>query len=1205
MGSKGSQTTQASSTQTSSADPRAAAVYADILQRAEAASQQGYQPYTGQQVAGFSPDQLAAMQGVSGIQGTYQPMLNQAAQYATAAGQPISASQINAAMSPYIQGVINPTLDIMSTQQAQEMSKLRGTEAQQGAFGGTRSAVAEANLANQQLQAKNQMVAGLMQQGYSQAVAQAQADRLAAGQAAGISTGVASAEVGTPLQALGAELQTGGLQQQLQQAQLNVPYQQYLQAQAYPYQQLSWLSGIAGGIGPGLGGTSSGQSTSVATPAQPSALSQILGGGLALGLAPFTGGSSLAALPGIVARSATGGRINKADGGSVGMGDIDVASTMARALQLADAEMAQPAQMADGGAVGSDGDNIVQGALRMAQAMKRHLGGGASHMADGGVPGATLGTIDVGGKKIVSIFPASSGRGATLHAPNVSYAQSGSIKTPDYGETIKGLGAAFKQPEKSAQAPTPAQMSDGTIAGEAGAFSANIPTPTFSPVSFQESFGYASGGLVPHHAQYGGPMFDPTPLEQQAPDNLVSAEEPAPITGETIPLPRARPVPKQSDTFSRMLRQESGGQQFDRSGQPLTSPKGAIGIAQIMPGTAPEAAQLAGLEYDPERLRNDAEYNKALGQAYYNKQLGDFGGNEQLAAAAYNAGPGRVRQALARAQQEGGSYLNYLPTETQKYVANVVGEAPTGQEALAFSGEPQPYSARIMANAIADLQGQRPEGGPLPYTGEEGLVPAPTPQQTAKADRAASIFERLTGIELSPEARQGLMAMGLRMMTTPGSVGTALGAGGLQGISTYTEAQRYGQEMALKERQRQAEEKRVTETERHQRAMEAETARFHQQSLRAPKVYTDPDTGEQHAIMSAVNPDGTLNWFDQNLTKGTTSPIAAPTAQSTSTEPTVVPAPNKENIPKPGQGTIQNNQELVEKGNYDYRKDAPFIEKGMDVPEPLAIGGRSINSLKTDAEKYVMTGQLPTVKGGASPVAMRDTIYRNSVQNYGNALAASRGFTPAQLAEAHRSAPGMLRFIMGADGRATVSLGTAIRHLDTIKQLAEAWSANDTQTVNRIRTALSREFGKDAGTNLNAAGSIVGPEIIKAIGVAGAGTKEEREHAGSQFSTAASPQQLLGAVETTQKLMAGQLEGRMRQAKAAGVPEQKFIELIGERPYEILSRVRKEEQEHAENRGTVKSTPAEKTIARQGTVTSGPNKGKRLIEYSDGTKEYK
>ena len=195
MGSKGSQTTQSTSTQTSKADPRAEALYTDVLARAQAASQTPYQAYQGQLVAGFTPDQLAAMQGVSGVQGTYAPMLQQAAQYATAAGQPISAAQINAAMSPYIQGVIQPTLDIMSQQQAQEMSKLRGTEAQQGAFGGTRGAVAEANLANQQLLAKNQMVASLMQQGYSQALAQAQADRTAALQGVGAATGVAG-EIG-------------------------------------------------------------------------------------------------------------------------------------------------------------------------------------------------------------------------------------------------------------------------------------------------------------------------------------------------------------------------------------------------------------------------------------------------------------------------------------------------------------------------------------------------------------------------------------------------------------------------------------------------------------------------------------------------------------------------------------------------------------------------------------------------------------------------------------------------------------------------------------------------------------------------------------------------------------------------------------------------------------------------------------------------
>jgi hypothetical protein len=115
---------------------------------------------------------------------------------------------------------------------------------------------------------------------------------------------------------------------------------------------------------------------------------------------------------------------------------------------------------------------------------------------------------------------------------------------------------------------------------------------------------------------------------------------------------------------------ESGGNQFAKSGAPLTSPKGAIGIAQIMPGTAPEAAKLAGLPYDKARLSNDRDYNLALGEAYFNKQLADFG-DPRLAAAAYNAGPGAVRRALAKGGPDG--WVNHVPRETQRYVASIPG----------------------------------------------------------------------------------------------------------------------------------------------------------------------------------------------------------------------------------------------------------------------------------------------------------------------------------------------------------------------------------------------------------------------------------------------------------------------------------------------------------------------------------------------------
>jgi soluble lytic murein transglycosylase len=103
--------------------------------------------------------------------------------------------------------------------------------------------------------------------------------------------------------------------------------------------------------------------------------------------------------------------------------------------------------------------------------------------------------------------------------------------------------------------------------------------------------------------------------------------------------------------FNIAVGTESGGRQFGKDGQPLTSPKGAIGIAQVMPATGPEAAKLAGVEWDENRYKTDANYNKALGLAYFQKQLQDNGGDVQKAWAAYNAGPGALQAAIKKAEQ--------------------------------------------------------------------------------------------------------------------------------------------------------------------------------------------------------------------------------------------------------------------------------------------------------------------------------------------------------------------------------------------------------------------------------------------------------------------------------------------------------------------------------------------------------------------------
>lgn len=83
------------------------------------------------------------------------------------------------------------------------------------------------------------------------------------------------------------------------------------------------------------------------------------------------------------------------------------------------------------------------------------------------------------------------------------------------------------------------------------------------------------------------------------------------------------------------------------------SPVGARGLAQLMPGTAREL----GVDAD------DPSDNLEGGARYLRQQLDTFGGNLEKALAAYNAGPGRVRQA-------GG-----VPAirETQLYVSAIIG----------------------------------------------------------------------------------------------------------------------------------------------------------------------------------------------------------------------------------------------------------------------------------------------------------------------------------------------------------------------------------------------------------------------------------------------------------------------------------------------------------------------------------------------------
>ena len=119
---------------------------------------------------------------------------------------------------------------------------------------------------------------------------------------------------------------------------------------------------------------------------------------------------------------------------------------------------------------------------------------------------------------------------------------------------------------------------------------------------------------------------------------------------------------------------------------------GAMGLMQLMPATAKETARKFGIPLASPQLALNPDTNIQLGAAYLSQVYGQFNGNRVLASAAYNAGPGRVRQWL-----RGANHLSYdvwvenIPfDETRQYVQNVLSYSVIYGQKL---GAPHPLVA--------------------------------------------------------------------------------------------------------------------------------------------------------------------------------------------------------------------------------------------------------------------------------------------------------------------------------------------------------------------------------------------------------------------------------------------------------------------------------------------------------------------------------
>lgn len=277
---KGQEQKTVNSSQSTSADPRAQSIYSDVLGRAAGVANTPYQSYTGPLTAGTNAQQQLGISGINANAGYAQPYLQQANSMAMGAGNPLSQQQIESYLNPYTQNVVDATQAQFNTQNASQQADLKGNLITQGALGGNRRGVLEAELSGQQSRAQNPVIAGLYSQGYQGALntahQQYQQNPLAAGSAI---AGYGLQGQQAALQGAGQQMGAGNLMQQNEQAGYDAAYKQFLQQQAYPFQTTQWYGNIAGSLAPQYGTSSTGNS--VSTQPAPSQWAQIAGLGVA------------------------------------------------------------------------------------------------------------------------------------------------------------------------------------------------------------------------------------------------------------------------------------------------------------------------------------------------------------------------------------------------------------------------------------------------------------------------------------------------------------------------------------------------------------------------------------------------------------------------------------------------------------------------------------------------------------------------------------------------------------------------------------------------------------------------------------------------------------------------------------------------------------------------------------------------------------
>jgi len=181
---------------------------------------------------------------------------------------------------------------------------------------------------------------------------------------------------------------------------------------------------------------------------------------------------------------------------------------------------------------------------------------------------------------------------------------------------------------------------------------------------------------------------------------VIDFETRFPMPFKSAVLARSKQIGMDPAYVYGLIRQESRFIMDARSGV------GASGLMQVMPATAKWTAKKIGMtDFQPHQI-SERDTNIAIGTGYLKLLLDSFGGSMPMAAAAYNAGPGRPRSWRNGPLLEAAMWAENVPfSETRDYVKKVLSN--TTNYAALITGQPQSLKARL--GSIGPLDASVPD----------------------------------------------------------------------------------------------------------------------------------------------------------------------------------------------------------------------------------------------------------------------------------------------------------------------------------------------------------------------------------------------------------------------------------------------------------------------------------------------------------------